>query len=44
LQRLSLSSTSDAKVAFGIECCLLFDDDNSLKLFTAMCHGIWHGY
>jgi hypothetical protein len=33
------SSTSVATAASGMECCLLFDDDNSLKRFTAMCNG-----
>jgi hypothetical protein len=33
------SSTSVATAASGVECCLLFDDDNSLKRFTAMCNG-----
>jgi hypothetical protein len=33
------SSTSIATAASGMECCLLFDDDNSLKRFTAMCNG-----
>ena len=33
------SSTSAATAASGLECCLLFDDNNSLKRFTAMCNG-----
>lgn len=35
------SSTSAATDASGMEpeCCLLFDDNNSLKRFTAMCNG-----
>ena len=33
------SSTSAATAASGLECCLLFDDDKSLKRFTAMCNG-----
>jgi hypothetical protein len=33
------SSTSAATAASGLECCLLFDDDNSLRRFTAMCNG-----
>ena len=33
------SSTSAATAASGLECCLLFDDDKSLRRFTAMCNG-----
>ena len=33
------SRTSAATAASGMECCLLFDDDKSLKRFTAICNG-----
>ena len=33
------SRTSAATAASGMECCLLFDDDKSLKRFTAICTG-----